>query len=464
MLVKVGSSRVTISRSTVDPLQGVRVEGGTAGLRYRARSELWRGLRPAGGRARHAASAPAEGTLGDPQRPRQGRDPARRGRGSPGRGPRFIFPGRSKAGWRHAGRKARRRHRHHHRRQLSASRCAPRAACWSPGRGASSRACACARRSTPSSSCRWMFAARAASTGPSPCPRAHHPTSAGPSPPATPTGNWCQRAGAVLLHAGANHIDAELADDDLLRAEPAGMAWESPCWNGLANCPEHVVRIMADTLHGLGRPPDRGHEAESSQQARIEDLAHALPSTRTGERAEWRFLPQPFPHNPYEIPRNSPLRRSSPHPTAARGAINAFSFWQGGERARRRRSRGRTPQRARSPSRCGCGSGQSGSWRVHLVCRWARGDRVEVDLPPLEVKAARPGISTHVSMPRIATASSARAGRWVWPIGLNIRSVFDLRDRACTGTKVTPDRGTLAYDAYLPRASLPPEGTRPRCG
>ncbi len=256
-------------------------------------------------------------------------------------------------------------------------------------------------------------------------------------------GNWCQRAGGMLLHPGANRVNAELADGDLLRAEPAGMAWESLAGaasrTALSMWSEHGGHGMVSVdlqVEGIG---------SDSQQGRIEDLRTPLPA-RTGERAEWRFLPKPFPHNPYDPAEFSAVAVVTA-PDGRTRAINAF-FWQG-VNARDGGDREVVRPSGEEAFALRLRPGQSGSWRVHLVCHWARGDRVEVDLPPLEVSGdawdqyARVDAQDH----RFLSAG----GTMVWPIGLNIRAVFDLRVRDCRGSQVSPDRGTLAYDAYLAR-------------
>ena len=42
-------------------------------------------------------------------------------------------------------------------------------------------------------------------------------------------------------------------------------------------------------------------------------------------------------------------------------------------------------------------------------------------------------------------------GSMYWPIGLNLRSIYDLRGAQQTKSQITPDLGTKSYDAYFAR-------------
>ena len=256
-------------------------------------------------------------------------------------------------------------------------------------------------------------------------------------------GDWCQRPGATALRAGVNRIDAGLADGDLLRAEPAGMAWESlsgaasrtalSLWSDHRCAGTVSVDLQVDGVGGDG------------PAARLEDLRTPT-AVRSGERAEWRFLPTPFPHNPYD-PAEFSAEAVVTAPDGSTRTINAF-FWQGMS-SRDGGDREIVRPTGEEAFALRLRPGQPGTWRVRLLCRWARGDRVEVELPPLE--ATGDAWDQYVRVDAQDHRFLSAGGAMVWPIGLNIRSVFDLRDRDCIATAVTPDRGTLAYDAYLAR-------------
>ena len=100
----------------------------------------------------------------------------------------------------------------------------------------------------------------------------------------------------------------------------------------------------------------------------------------------------------------------------------------------------------------------------HFTCRWrprvpgqhrlrlevvAGGRTIAADLPPLVVTGAPWDAYARVDPtdPRFLSIE----GRFWWPVGVNLHSVNDVRSVQSLRTRSMPERGTLAYTAYLDR-------------
>nr|MBA3936821.1 hypothetical protein [Planctomycetota bacterium] len=154
-------------------------------------------------------------------------------------------------------------------------------------------------------------------------------------------------------------------------------------------------------------------------------------------------LPEPFPANPYD-PAEFALDAVLTAPDGSEQRVPGFArepilLRDRGDRedavpdgptAFAVRFRARTP----------------GTWQVRLEARWGAGRTVTSRLPDLTVAGAPWDGYARVDHedPRFFSVG----GAFHWPIGLNLNSAYDLRSRDRLATKLTPDRGTLAY---LPR-------------
>jgi hypothetical protein len=90
-----------------------------------------------------------------------------------------------------------------------------------------------------------------------------------------------------------------------------------------------------------------------------------------------------------------------------------------------------------------------GTYAVRLVGRWAGGRSVEQPLPALTVSGAP--WDDYVRVDPVDHRFFSTPTAFFWGVGLNMRSVNDVRSKAAMGTRVTPDRGSLSYRAYLDR-------------
>ncbi len=256
-------------------------------------------------------------------------------------------------------------------------------------------------------------------------------------------GHWCQVTAPQLLHAGGQDVTIRLADDDQLRAEPLGMSWQAL----LDTAPRTVITLWSPVrskarvevsaqVQALERTPALAH---------IKDLEAPVP-VATGERAEWHVMPVPFPSNPYD-PEIFSEDATITAPDGSTIQVPGF-FWQD-MRSRDLGVREDVQPTGREAFVVRLRPRLPGTYRIHLRCRWSGGDACEADLPPLQV-SGRPWdgyVRVDAGDHRFFSAD----GGLVWPIGLNIRSVNDTRSQGLLGTQLTPDRGTLSYDAYLER-------------
>ena len=89
---------------------------------------------------------------------------------------------------------------------------------------------------------------------------------------------------------------------------------------------------------------------------------------------------------------------------------------------------------------------RAGTHRLHLA--WPGGS---ADLAPVTVsgEAYDPYLRVDAQDPRFFSIG----GAFAWPMGPNLRSIWDLRSQERLGTRLTVDRGTRSYAAYLDRAA-----------
>ncbi|MBA3684707.1 MAG: hypothetical protein H0W72_05635, partial [Planctomycetes bacterium] len=90
-----------------------------------------------------------------------------------------------------------------------------------------------------------------------------------------------------------------------------------------------------------------------------------------------------------------------------------------------------------------------GRHRLRLIAAWVGGSPLTVQLGDLVVVGEpwegipRPDAQD----PRFFSAG----GRFIWPLGHNLNSTYDVRSRSSLGTTLTPDRGSFTRDALLER-------------
>jgi len=174
--------------------------------------------------------------------------------------------------------------------------------------------------------------------------------------------------------------------------------------------------------------------------------AHA----NTGSRWSVRWRPEPFPSNPFDQ-RAFAVDLVVTLPGGGESRIPAFF-----DQPMRNRDRGDAEEVLPSTAGAFCARfrpRQPGLHRLTLETRWQAADGAmrtqRSALPALAVGGAL--WDDYVRVDREDPRFFSLGGRPYWPIGLNLRSVWDVRSVECLGTALTPNRGALAYDAYLTR-------------
>jgi hypothetical protein len=169
-----------------------------------------------------------------------------------------------------------------------------------------------------------------------------------------------------------------------------------------------------------------------------------------GERWELALRPDPYPADPYD-----PARfRLDARVTAPDGSVFDIAGFHdepqrlddGGDRELAVPD---GPHRFRLRLR----PWLPGTWRLAVTARWAGGAERRF---PVELTVDGPArdriVRVDAQDPRFLSVG-ARSGTaaLVWPVGLNLRSVNDTRSADVFKTRLTPDRGSRAYRAYLDR-------------
>ena len=181
---------------------------------------------------------------------------------------------------------------------------------------------------------------------------------------------------------------------------------------------------------------------------RLTEVRTGATSIACGERWQMQLRPQPYPENPYD-PREFSLTLVVTRPDGQIERINGFH-----EQPMLASDRGDVEEvlatgrahfslryRPRLP----------GVHRLQLEAAWHGGKPQVSALPALTAigAAVDPYVRIDSGDPRFFSIG----GKFWWPIGPNLRSVSDPRSQENLGTKATPLRGTLAYEAYFARLS-----------
>jgi len=288
-------------------------------------------------------------------------------------------------------------------------------------------------------------------------------------------GTWFQQASATPLTPGLRHIDFHLGPRDHLVSEPAGMVWDQTAasvmrsagiyfWSASSSRAHlHLVELK---VHGFGVEAHRSRgtahhltnlsasempaavvttsgsvSAAPATATRGDGLFHA----RTGARWALSVTPLWAPSNPYD-PQEFALNLIIDTPSGEHQHLPGFYIQE-----MRHQDRGDREQV------CACSAGhfeiryrprQPGRYTVRLETVVAGSSRVRI-LPDLEVDGAPWNGYVHIDPQDPRYFRSANA--FFWPMGINLRSVNDLRDEQHYHLLPTPERGTYAYESYLRR-------------
>lgn len=207
------------------------------------------------------------------------------------------------------------------------------------------------------------------------------------------------------------------------------------------------------TVHQANLMPLDGKDTTSHLLC---DLRMDGPVT-TGQRWSVTVRPQPFPVNPFD-PSEFALDAVITQPDGKEVRIPGFL-----DQPMSRHDRG-DHELVRPSAADGFTvrfrPRQPGTHQVRLEARWAAADgatsesMVTVPLAPLVVSgnAWDDYVRVDAGDPRFFAID----GKFWWPRGPNLRSVYDVRGQERLRTVLTPDRGLYAYESYLQR--LAPHG------
>jgi hypothetical protein len=258
-------------------------------------------------------------------------------------------------------------------------------------------------------------------------------------------GRWFQRLAEPRLRDGRQRLEIDLSEAADL--SPVG---HDAAWNQLtasesrrAGLLLYSDRPMAGTVLADARwlPPRSVSPAPA-----LRLLALPRAEARTGERVELAVRPEPYPARPLD-PDCFDLALAV---TAPDGTVTSYAGFA--DQPFRRLDRGdRERLLADGPPRFGVRfrARQAGVHRLRLTARWAGGASAAVDLPPLVASGVAWDDIARVDArdPRFLSAQD----RFVWPIGQNLNSTYDVRSQDRLKTRLTLERGSFAREAFLSR-------------
>lgn len=291
-------------------------------------------------------------------------------------------------------------------------------------------------------------------------------------------GTWYQRLHPSVLGPGRHEIHFDLGPSARLVGEPHRGVWNpfrhaisQRCglflWSA-GNSRARVVIAGIEQIGGNGNGNGNGNSnglansppaGPSTPHGELHELdlgrldANGRLTATTGQRIELSCLPNPLPvawHDPDRFHLALVVRQ----PDGSRLQIPGFYREpitlndRGDDEIGVASGPGRFAVRFRP--------GQPGTHQLELAASWDGADARRWPLPELVV-AGQPWddmVRIDQTDPRFFSIG-ARIGepRFTWPIGLNIRSVNDVRGVQRTGTRLTPPRGWAAYHAYLTRVA-----------
>jgi hypothetical protein len=293
-------------------------------------------------------------------------------------------------------------------------------------------------------------------------------------------GQWYQRTLPGTLAPGTHRLRFHLAGERALRAEgsrgifdPAVAAETRRCGLFLWSASFSVARVGIGSWSSRALPDADGTADPSAATAHLEALRvdgmarDGGIDAKTGERWTCSVVPRPFPSDPYD----RDAFALDAEFTAPDGAVERVpGFFTQPMRARDRGDREEVVADGEARFAVRWRSRKPGTYRVRLLARWGS-DAGELPAPAGATAAAVTSRPTTASasaiLPAMRVAGAAWDGyarvdttdprflavdgKWFWPTGPNLRSIWDLRCQDRLDTELTPDRGTASWRAYLDR-------------
>ena len=260
-------------------------------------------------------------------------------------------------------------------------------------------------------------------------------------------GRWWQRFDVHPLRPGTQRVRVALGPDDAVIGADAAWSHTSAATVTRAGLFFWSTSGSRVTL-SVSRLTASAIPSDPTDHQRLVDFSTDETQVATGQRWSLHLRPQPYPANPYD-PAEFSLALVVTTPDGREERVSGFhdqpmSATDRGdieEVVADGRARFTARYRPRMP----------GVYRLQLESAWHGKDPQLTPLPSLTVSGV--AIDPYVRIDRNDPRFFSINGKFWWPIGPNLRSVTDPRSGERLGTKATPLRGTLAYDAYLARLS-----------
>jgi hypothetical protein len=270
-------------------------------------------------------------------------------------------------------------------------------------------------------------------------------------------GHWFQSSDTQRLTPGSHHLSFRVSPSDLLISEPDRAAWSSAAnavvkSGGLFFWSQHPsrARITCTSLAIKDQGP-----AKTAGDCTLVDVAMTGFKAegirvRAGERWSLTLRPHPFPENPYDSEQFT-LDALITDPDGKQLAVPGF-FLQPMEHFDRGDREEIVPTAA-SHFEIRFRPRKPGVYAIKVQGRWRErsGKKRSVSFACPSLTAEGPAWDDFVRVdahdPRFFSAN----GAFYWPIGFNLRSVVDVRTKKYLLTELTPNRGSISYEAYLRR-------------
>jgi hypothetical protein len=258
-------------------------------------------------------------------------------------------------------------------------------------------------------------------------------------------GRWFQRIVQPELANGPQRLTI-----DVSASAPLLPVGHQAAWNPATEVESQRVGLLvyADRpLQGQVQVDARWRPFTAVETApQLTAITTAPAQVRTGQRIELSARPEPFPAWPLDQDNFAlDLAVTAPNGDVIRYAGFVDQPFRRVDRGDREDLLADGPPcftvrwRARMP----------GPHRLRLEARWAGGGQAVVDLP--EVLAEGPAWDDIARVDAVDPRFLSSHGAFVWPIGQNLNSTYDVRSRGAMSTKLTPNRGTFVREALLER-------------
>ena len=266
-------------------------------------------------------------------------------------------------------------------------------------------------------------------------------------------GRWYQCSGP-LLHPGSTQVAFALGAGQGPQADGHGAVWTAVAASASVRAGLYFWSASTSRCRLLVGPLRLVDARPATTRAALCDTtlprlgSDGVLHLQTGLRWTMTTLPAPLPENPYDAAQFALAMVL----TDAQGRSQRYAAFYMQEM----RSRDRGDTESVLPTAAGCFAlryrpQQPGVYRAVLEARWASGATLSVPLPRMEISGAP--WDGYVRVDRTDPRYFSVDAHWWWPVGPNLRSVWDRRCQQYLGTTLTPDRLLRAYHDYFARLS-----------